>query len=754
MTFLRPLILVLCMAWLAAGLSSPVLAQGKADSRSGKGSPTTAELEDLLSTLDDPVAAGAMKSRLRTMIAARRTDQEQQPSFSERILQRLSGKAAEISAQAVSVGAAFLDAPQAMRWLRKQVSDDITRDRWLRLLTELVLILTTGFLVKWGVSLALKEFHRLLADRVAPTRMAFAPVLLLRTLLDIVPAIAFALTGLGIMSVTLPPAEIRLVAMTVITATVIVHVLLALTRFLFSPSSESLRLVPVSDETANYILIWTRRILVVVVCGYFISESARVLGLPQASYLALLKIVGAIVTVMAIILILQNRQEVARRLRGIPRPAAATADADADPGPAPELAGPARFIYILSLRRKLAAVWHILAILYVIVIYGVLALEVEGGFFWIVQATVETVVILVLTRLAIQVLRLLIRRGFSVSPELKAQYPHLESRANLYLPIVEKIFRNILWFFAILVMAHAWGVDSLSWMGTAPGQRAISGAVSILLVTAVSIVVWEAVSQWIERYLAGAAPDGNRVERSARTRTLLPLVRNMLLVILVTLVTLVVLSELGLNIAPLLAGAGVIGLAIGFGSQTLVKDVITGLFFLFEDTVSVGDIVRVSDEHSGVVEAMSIRTLKLRDFSGAVHTIPFSAVTTITNMTKDYSYAVFEVAIGFRENVERVVDLMREAGVSLMKDAMYTMDILEPIDIQGLERFSDTALIIKARIKTRPTRQWAVMRAFNLLLKKMFDEQGVEIPWPNRAVVLETGKGRPSVPEVTGDTEA
>ena len=195
-----------------------------------------------------------------------------------------------------------------------------------------------------------------------------------------------------------------------------------------------------------------------------------------------------------------------------------------------------------------------------------------------------------------------------------------------------------------------------------------------------------------------------------------------------------VLSEVGLNIAPLLAGAGVVGLAIGFGAQTLVKDVITGVFILFEDTLSVGDVVQIGSD-SGVVESITIRTIRLRDETGAVHTLPFSSVTSIINMTKDFSFAVFNIGIGYDQDVDKVIEVLRDLGRELQLDPAWAPAILAPIDIIGLDKFADSAVTIKARIKTPPAKQWGVMREFNRRMKRRFDEVGIDIPFPHRMVL-------------------
>jgi small conductance mechanosensitive channel len=228
--------------------------------------------------------------------------------------------------------------------------------------------------------------------------------------------------------------------------------------------------------------------------------------------------------------------------------------------------------------------------------------------------------------------------------------------------------------------------------------------------------------------------------RSGRTRTLLPLLRTTVLVVLMVMVTLIVLSELGVNIAPLLAGAGVVGLAIGFGSQALVKDVITGLFILIEDTLGVGDVVDVGKGHTGVVEALSIRTIRLRDVAGVVHTVPFSEVTTVRNLTKDFAYYVLDVGVSYREDTDEVVAVLKDVADDLQQDPKFGPLMLEPIEVIGVDRFADSAVMIKARLKTLAMKQWAVGREFNRRMKKAFDQHGIEMPFPHQTIYFGSDK--------------
>jgi small conductance mechanosensitive channel len=221
-------------------------------------------------------------------------------------------------------------------------------------------------------------------------------------------------------------------------------------------------------------------------------------------------------------------------------------------------------------------------------------------------------------------------------------------------------------------------------------------------------------------------------------RTLLPLVRNALAVFIAVVLTLVVLSEIGIDIAPLLAGAGVVGLAIGFGSQTLVKDVITGLFMLLEDTISVGDIVTVAGR-GGVVEAITIRTIKLRDSDGSLHTIPFSTVDAVQNRTKGFGQYVFEVKVDYHSDVDAVIAALKEVDAGMRADPEFRDLILEPLDIWGLDKFEDSAIVIAARTKTLPARQWTVGRAFNKRMKEHFDKIGIVMPYPTRTIQVVTG---------------
>jgi small-conductance mechanosensitive channel len=330
-----------------------------------------------------------------------------------------------------------------------------------------------------------------------------------------------------------------------------------------------------------------------------------------------------------------------------------------------------------------------------------------------------------------------------VSPDLARRYPGLEARANLYLPVLKGLVTTLIAIIALLFLLEAWGLDAFAWFGRGQlGSRLLASLVSMSLTVVVALTVWEVANAAIARHLAKLSRDA-QAARSARVRTLLPMLRTVLSIVILVFVALNVLTEIGVNVAPLIAGAGVIGLAVGFGSQTLVRDVITGAFLLFEDAMAVGDVVSVGGL-SGVVEQLSIRSIKLRAQDGSVHIIPFSAVTTVTNMTRDFSFAVLDVSVAYREDTDRVSTVLREIAAEIRADPKLGPQIRDDIEILGVERLADSGVLIRARIKTDPLARWSVAREFNRRIKQHFDRLGIEIPYPHQKVVIEGGGRHPA----------
>ncbi len=226
---------------------------------------------------------------------------------------------------------------------------------------------------------------------------------------------------------------------------------------------------------------------------------------------------------------------------------------------------------------------------------------------------------------------------------------------------------------------------------------------------------------------------------TSRETTLLTLLRNAATIALVIITLMFCLSEMGLNIGPLLASAGVLGLAIGFGAQSMVKDIITGVFIQFENAINVGDVITVGGI-TGTVEKLSVRSVSLRDAHAVFHIIPFSSVDMVSNFMRGFSYSVCDMGIAYRENVEDAKQAMHDAFDMLNADPEMAELIIAPLEWFGINSFGDNAVVLRARIKTVPGKQWAIGRAYNGYLKTVFDERGIEIPFPQRTIWLGEAK--------------
>ena len=223
------------------------------------------------------------------------------------------------------------------------------------------------------------------------------------------------------------------------------------------------------------------------------------------------------------------------------------------------------------------------------------------------------------------------------------------------------------------------------------------------------------------------------LERAKRARTLGSVINKVVTIALTSVTILMVLTAFGLNIAPVLTGAGILGLAVGFGAQTLVRDVISGFFLILEDQVRVGDVAAINGV-AGLVEGINLRTIVLRDGEGTVHVFPNGAIQTLANRSKDFSYYVIDLGISYREDPDRVAGLLRQLGAEMQADEKYAPFILEPVEIQGIDSFGDWSMVLKMRIKTVPLKQWDVGREFRKRLRRRFEAEGIEIPFPERVI--------------------
>jgi small conductance mechanosensitive channel len=295
------------------------------------------------------------------------------------------------------------------------------------------------------------------------------------------------------------------------------------------------------------------------------------------------------------------------------------------------------------------------------------------------------------------------------------------------------LLKAVLALITLVVVLSIWGVDLVGWLTTS-GTGAVLLRLAAVVVIATAMV--ELAGHLVNRLLVPLTHRLSAERRAAQIRTLGPLLRGVLQGFIVVLASLTILSELGVKIGPLLASAGVVGIAVGFGAQTLVKDFLTGLFLVIEDIVAVGDIIRVGDR-SGTVEAMTLRTLRLRSADGVLHILPYSEAQVISNQTKSFSSYVFDIGIGYGADIDHAFAVMRRVGAELQADPAYGEKILEPLEIMGVDALGESAVMLKARFRTRPGDQWSVGREYNRRIKYAFDAEGIEIPDTYRKLVID-----------------
>ncbi len=670
------------------------------------------DAEKLLRTLSDPTQRDQFLSNLRGLlraVPAASTDAEGAEVRSD-WLSQATQSLASLSTGVLSVIGEMEQIPEQLNAVAETLTDPFTLQRLAWTVVTVLGVLAGALLAEWITIRLLAAPRRAVEARQSRSWLVRALLLVVRTILDVLPIAAFALVAFGILGFAEVGFVVRLAVVSVLHANVMARLINAAGRAVLAPRTPALRLVALDDEGATYSYLWWRRFTTVAVYGYFLVRTGWILGLSQSAFVFLGNLLGLLIAGMAIVFVLQVRAPVARVLRGA-RDETTT---------------------FRRLRRHLSDFWHLLAIAYVAAIYAVWVLEIPGGFAYLARASVLSVLVVVAARLAYLGLARVLGTIFKLSAETRVQFPLLEARANRYLPFLRRAGQILLAALVALVLVEIWGGQPFEWLGSLRGQAVLGRLVSISIVMLAGLVVWELGSVFAERL-------ANRRPASTRLKTLLPFLQNALRIVLLTLVGLIILSEIGVNIAPLLAGAGVLGLAVGFGAQTLVKDVITGVFILMEDTISVGDVVELGT-HGGLVEKITIRTLHLRDFDGNVHSMPFSEVQTVKNMSKQFAYAVVDVRVAYRESIDEALGVMAEVAQDMATKGPLAESIVAPFEVVGVEALEESGVWLRGRFKTRPLGQWNVRREFYRRIKGAFDARGIEIPFPHTTLYMGVDK--------------
>jgi small-conductance mechanosensitive channel len=767
--FISAILLVLILSVHPAAAQSgaaPTASAANTSAANGSATLTPDQARRALDTLQDDAKRAQMIDTLRALAnaapqptaapaPAASPAPEQKPaipltadSLGAQLLLTVSEQVGEISHEIAEVARTLTHFKAFYWWVVRTANDPEAYGQLLDIAWKLALVICCALAAEWLVFRLLRRPLELLDQRIAPATRApdgtlamsdppssaadiidgpapqrrrlslvriwqsliRLPFVLGRLLLELLPVVAF----LGVAAMLLgtdisDTPTTRLVILAVVNAYALSRGLICVVRALLGPFG----LLRVRAETAAYIEIWARRIVAVAVTGIAFANVALLLGLHRAGYAGLLRLVMLIVHLFVVVIILQCRRQVADFIR-VP---------DGQQGIAARM------------RDRIASLWHYPAIALDIALWAVWALNIRNGYSLMLQYFVGTIAVILFTRLGTIVALSLIDRGFSISPDLQRRFPGLEARANRYLPVLRKIVAGVIGVIGFVAMLEVWGVDAIVWFyGGQIGSRLLSAFATVAIAALAAAAIWEISNALMDRQIDSLSRGGHYA-RAARLRTFQPMLRTALLCLIVTVVGLTALSEIGVNVAPLLAGAGIVGIAIGFGSQKLVQDLITGLFLLLENGVQVGDFVSVAGL-SGTVENVSIRTIRLRAGDGSVHIVPFSAVTTITNASRGAGNAAVSVSVAYREDTDRIGEILKEIAAEMRREPEFKHLIRGDLELWGIDKVDGAMVTIVGQIRCTDSGRWPVQREFNRRMKRRFQESDIEIASPGQTIVL------------------
>lgn len=697
LAWLRLLPVLLIGLWLG---SAAAHAQGRPASSANPA--PVASVDDLVRLLEDDAGRAALIARLRAAgPAATALPPEPEPTFARQLAEYSQAVAEQAAAAAGHLAALG-------RGLGQLAGGAVAADEafWAGAFTIglLAAVVLGGYaLLRLLARPLLRALDRRAASHRPAWRVLFVPLAFLVRLAALLLAwaggylfaLSYGTTGLIAVHQTL-----------LLNAFLAVEGSRVLIRTLFMPGRPGLRPLPLGEEGARAWSFWLG--LAALLIGTTMMLLAPVLNAnaSPAAAASLRLVVMLTVLVLGILAVLRHRRagrhwvEARRDRRGL-----------------------------RALGRAWTAfghVWHLLAILYMVVLFLAWVANPREAMGFMLLSTLRSLAVLAVAALLLKQIRRWLAGGLSLPEAVTERLPLLEHRLNRLIPAIQQALRVAVLVAVALGLFWAWRIFDLpGWVETQAGRRTLGALVSAGLILLFGIAAHLALSSWVEYRLN---PNYGTVP-TPRERTLLALFRNAATIALIVMVAMLALSELGVNIGPLLAGAGVVGLAIGFGAQRLVQDIITGVFIQLENAMNEGDVVAAGGV-SGVVEKLTIRSVSIRDGNGTLHVIPFSSVTTVANMMKDFGFHVADIGVAYRESIPEVKAAMQEAFERLQQTE-HGAFIIGPLDMQGITSFGNSAIMLRARIKTLAGKHWGAGRAYSEILKEVFDARGIEMPFPH-----------------------
>jgi small-conductance mechanosensitive channel len=668
---------ILAIAALACA-GAPGFSQSPKPAPAEETSPRVRLLLDLLA--DDEVQKWVERQR------AAEKAKPPAPSGETGISGALGTRLRELHAMMTALVSAVPTVPTELARAAGRLQSDMSGHGLVRAVLLVVAFVAIGGLAEWALLIATRGALRI--DRAAAPgsvrqRLQAVGVRLATGLIRVA---AFTAGSVGAFLALHWPPLLHAVVLEFLLAVVALRLVIVIGRLLFAPQDPELRILPLAPAAAAH---WHRRMVTLAawfVFGLATVEAALSLGVPEPA----VRVFGL---ALAIGLLVIGFEMIWRR-------------------PA-ELAGRSR-----ATRYK----QNWLLCLYFAVLWTLRLLGMFGTFWLLLVLGVVPAAIGATKRAIDHLLR------------PAAQTTETTPISNLYRVGLERGLRAAWIVGGALLLAHVWNVDMIE-MAASDGvsTRLLRGALTAVVIVLVADFGWQILRVLIDDRLAAAhrttTPNTEEARRAARARTLLPIAKNVLFIILLVMAVLMALASLGVEIGPLIAGAGVVGVAVGFGAQTLVRDVFSGMFYLMDDAFRVGEYIQ-SGNYKGTVESFSLRSIKLRHQRGAVYTVPFGVLGAIQNMSRDWVIEKMMIGITYDSDIDLAKKLIKQVGKDLAAIPEFKESILEPLKMQGVENFGDFAIQIRLKMKTRPGEQFMIKRRALAMIKKAFDENGIRFAYP------------------------
>jgi len=713
------------------------------------------QINALLAAMDDAQVRRLLIAELKKSEASAAANKQPGLSGFSKVVMEVEALSAALRQRLNEIHSGALAAPAHLPATLAQLHGQGGARAALLTLVALLGLLAAGAAAEWLFRQYIKGLRGKIESLTPCNGWEKLKTLLLRATIDLAAMGIFTIANFIVFFIALDHGEYsrfrRLVFVTYLAAVLLVRVIALIADFILAPGSSKSRLMDLSDDAARYLYRWVWLIAGVMGIGLLLTAIMELQRVSEATAVLVSATAGLVVILLIMFFCWNNRQVVAQMI----------------------LQGAEKDLrYKQLLRLQLADYWHLLAIPYLLMIWGVwvlyalidrpdlllpiLALILSLPLYilldWIGQRALEATLGLVHkppggTDEATDLDSVQTEAGCAKADEGEEAEWHIER----FIPVLRHCLSFSIAGIVLFWLLKLWGFDLQI------GETVTHAAFKIVVVILFGYIIWKFAENAINRRLAKIEhlqTDDEAEEMGgaggSRIGTLLKLLRKFLLFVLLTMVTMIILSAIGVNIGPLLAGAGIVGLAIGFGSQTLVKDIVSGVFFLIDDAFRLGDYVE-SGQVKGTVENISIRSLRLRHPRGMIYTVPFGHLGSVTNYSRDYIITKLEFRVPYGTDINKVKKIIKKIDEGITQDEVLGPKLLAPIKSQGVKELDDSGMIMRIKFKTRPGDQFGIRREIFSQLQKAFEKSGIQ--FAHRQVIVQLPQDKSAGPTAPGEPQ-